>query len=120
VVALKSSLRYYFVEYPLTVLGVTFYWRKLLVDLFLHFRVKMSMSLCNPCSKRYKTEAAVMLCEDCNEGFCTRCLNVHKSNPEFVLHRITEFGCIRGCEVADTKFKITQKRRLRADNSSCY
>jgi hypothetical protein len=69
VVTLKSSLRYYFLEYPLTVLGVTFYWRKLLVDLFLHFRVKMSMSLCNPCSKRYRTEAAVMLYEDCNEGF---------------------------------------------------
>jgi hypothetical protein len=63
----------------------------------------MSMSLCNPCSKRYKTEAAVMLCEDCNEGFCTRCLNVHKSKPEFVLHRITEIGCLRGCEVTDTK-----------------
>lgn len=63
----------------------------------------MSMSLCNPCSKRYKTESAVMLCEDCNEGFCARCLNVHKSNPEFFLHLITEIGCLRGCEFAGTK-----------------
>jgi hypothetical protein len=37
VVTLKSSLRYYFLEYPLTVLRVTFYWRKLLVDFLFVF-----------------------------------------------------------------------------------
>ena len=62
----------------------------------------MSMSSCIPCSKRYKTEAAVMHCNDCKEGFCTHCLNAHTSNAELVLHRVAEIGCLKG-ELAGTK-----------------
>ncbi|CAC5385387.1 unnamed protein product [Mytilus coruscus] len=68
----------------------------------------MDMSLCHSCSKIDKSAAAVMICLDCKEGLCEPCLNIHKENPKYIIHRISEVNSNQGCMFAASSINTSK------------